>query len=63
VARSADICAVCQWPQTRGSHNHAGDVFICADCDAAAKQFLEIRDSMWVEAGEEGESTDDPAGP
>ena len=66
VARSADLCAVCQRPRTRGSHNHAGDVFICADCEAAAKQFIEIQHSIWVEAGEEGESsdeTDNPARP
>ena len=38
---------------------NAGDVFVCADCEAAAQQFTEIQDSMWVEAGEDGESTDE----
>jgi hypothetical protein len=63
VARSADICAVCQRPRTRGPHSQAGDVFICADCEAAAKQFIEIQDRMWVEAGQEGESTDETDDP
>ena len=59
VLRSAVSCAVCQRSRTRGSHSHAGDVFICAECQADAKQFIEIQDSIWVDAGEAGESTDE----
>ena len=59
VPRSAVTCAVCQRRRTRGSHNHEGDVFICAECQADAKQFIEIQDSIWVEVGEAGESTDE----
>jgi hypothetical protein len=66
VPRFAVTCAVCQRSQTRGSHNHAGDVFVCAECQADATQFIEIKDSIWVEAGEAEESTgetDEPAHP
>lgn len=59
VPRSAVTCVVCQRSRTRGSHNHAGDVFVCAECQADAKQFIAIQDSIWVEAGEAGESTDE----
>jgi hypothetical protein len=34
-------------------------VFICAECEADAKQFIEIQDDIWVEAGEPGASTDE----
>ena len=44
---------------TPGSHNHARDVFVCAECQADAKQFIAIQDSICVEAGEAGESTDE----
>ena len=63
VPRSAAICAVCQRSRTRGSHNHAGDIFICAECQADAKQFIEIQDSIRVEAGGAGESTDETEKP
>lgn len=58
MPRSAVTCAVCQRSRTRGSHNHAGDVFICAECRADAKRFIEIQDSIWGEAGAASESTD-----
>jgi len=32
-------------------------VFVCAECEADAKQFIAIQDSIWVEAGEADEST------
>ena len=59
VPRSAVTCAICQRSRARGSHNHAGDVFICAECQADAKQLIEIQDSIWVEAGETSESSDE----
>ena len=34
------------------------DVFICAECQADAKQFLEIQDSIWAETTETSESSD-----
>jgi hypothetical protein len=58
VPRSAVTCAVRQRSRTRGSHTHTGDTFICAECEADAKQFVEIQERMWIEAGEAGESTD-----
>lgn len=59
MPRSAITCAVCQRLRTRGCHNHAGDVFICAECEADAKQFIEIQDDIWVEADEPGATTDE----
>jgi hypothetical protein len=59
VPRSAVTCAVCQRSPARGSYNHAGDVFICAECQADAKQLIEIQDSIWVEAGETSGSNDE----
>jgi hypothetical protein len=47
MPRSAVVCAVCHRSPTRGGHNHAGDVFICAECQAGATQFIEIQDSIW----------------
>jgi hypothetical protein len=59
MARSAVVCAVCHRSRTRGGHNHARDVFICAECQAGAMQFIEIQDSIWGEAGAAGDSTSD----
>jgi len=53
------VCAVCRQSRIRGGHNHASDVFICADCHADATQFIEIQDSIWGGAGAVGASTGD----
>ena len=58
VPRSAVTCGACQRSRTRGSYTSSGDVFICAECQADAKQLFEIQDRIWAEAGEAGESTD-----
>lgn len=50
VAESASICAVCHRKRIRGDHNHGGDVFICAECQADAAQLIAIQDSIWGEA-------------
>ena len=65
VPRSAVTGVVCQRSQSRGSHNHAGDVFVCAECQADAKQFIEVQDSIWVEVGEPAstDATDQTAHP
>ena len=66
MPRSAVVCAVCRQSRIRGGHNPAGDVFICAECQADASQFIEIQDSIWGEAGAVGASTghtDKPAHP
>jgi hypothetical protein len=42
----------------RGSFNDAGDIFICAKCQADAKQFIEIQDSIWAEIAETSPSSD-----
>ncbi len=44
--------------RVRGSFSDAGDVFICAECQADAKQLFEIQDSIWAETGETSESAD-----
>jgi hypothetical protein len=44
--------------RVRGSFSDAGDVFICAECQADAKQFIEIQDIIWAEIAETSESTD-----
>jgi hypothetical protein len=48
VHQPADICAVCQRSRVRGARNLAGDVFICTECQADAKQIMEIQDSIWT---------------
>jgi len=58
VPRSTVTCAVCQRSRTRGSHNRAGDVFICVECQADAEQFIAIQDSICA-VGDAGESTDE----
>lgn len=58
MPRSPVICAVCQRLRVRGSFSDAGDVFICAGCQADAKQLIEIQDSIWAEAAETSESGD-----
>ena len=66
VPRPAVTCVVCQRSRSRGPHTRAGDVFICAECQADAKQLFEIQDRIWAQAGEVGESTggaDNPAHP
>jgi hypothetical protein len=45
-------------PTRCGSFSDAGDVFICAECQADAKQFIEIQDRIWAEIAETGESND-----
>jgi len=57
VSPSVEICAVCHRSQTRGSRNQDGDIFIFAECQADAEQFIEIQDTLWLEAGAAGEST------
>lgn len=58
VLRSPVTCAVCQQLRVRGSFSDAGDVFICAGCQADAKQLIEIQDNFWAEAAETSESGD-----
>jgi len=58
VPRTAVTCVVCHRLRVRGSFSDAGDVFICAECQADAKQFIEIQDSIWAEIAETRESTD-----
>ena len=42
----------------RGAYSHAGDVFICIECRAGAKQFIEIQDSFWRDGSETSQSSD-----
>ena len=57
MSGSGVICAVCQRSRNRG--DHAGDVVICAECQADAKQLFDIQNSIWVEANEAGAATGD----
>ena len=50
VPRTALTCVVCHRLRVRGSFSEAGDVFICAECQADAKQFIEIQGSIWAES-------------
>lgn len=58
VPRSAVTCAACQRLRIPGSNDRVGDIFICGQCQADAKQLFEIQDRIWAKAGEVGESTD-----
>ncbi|MFT5268518.1 MAG: hypothetical protein ACI88C_001956 [Acidimicrobiales bacterium] len=42
----------------RGSFSDAGDVFICAQCQADAKQLIDIQDSIWAETAETSQTSD-----
>jgi len=66
VPRTPATCVVCHRLRERGSFNDAGDVFICTECQANAKQLIEIQDSIWAEIAEPSDSshqTDKPADP
>lgn len=58
VPRSPVTCAVCQQLRVRGSFSEAGDAFICAGCQADAKQLIEIQDIIRAEAADPSESGD-----
>lgn len=57
LRRSSATCAACHRSRARGSYNDAGDVFICAACQADAKQLIEIQDSIRIQAGEADDAT------
>ena len=66
VPRTPATCVVCHRLRGAASFNDAGDVFICTECQANAKQFIEIQDSIWAEIPEPSDSsdqTDKPADP
>jgi len=50
VAEPARICAVCHRSRIRVARTDASDVFICAQCQADAAQFIAIQDSIIDEA-------------
>ena len=58
VPRTPATCVVCHRLRERGSFNDAGDVFICTECQANAKQLIEIQDSIWAEIAERSPSSD-----
>ena len=43
-------CAVCHRQRALGSYDDNGEIFICVECQANAKQFIEIQDAIWREA-------------
>lgn len=66
MSQSAGICGVCHRFRSRGNRNDAGDLFICAQCQADARQLIEIQDSIWGETGAMSDSpdqSDEPADP
>ena len=54
---SAFTCGACQRSRIRGSFDRSGKVFICAECQADAKQLFEIQDRIWAVASKVGEPT------
>jgi hypothetical protein len=44
-----------------GSHDETGEIFICIDCQADAKQFIEIQDSLLGHAGDARELEGEPS--
>jgi hypothetical protein len=52
-------CAVCHRKRIHGARSDSGDVFVCLQCQADARQFLEIQDSIWPEARAAGDSSTD----
>lgn len=54
-------CAVCRRQRTRGSHDETGEIFICVECEADAKQFIEIQDAIWGSAGDTSEEAGPPS--
>ncbi|MGZ0175439.1 MAG: hypothetical protein ACKVIQ_01050 [Acidimicrobiales bacterium] len=55
---AAVTCVVCHRLRVRGSFSDAGDVFICAQCQADAKQLIDIQDSIWAETAETSQTSD-----
>lgn len=58
MPRPSAICVVCHRLRGAGSFNDAGDVFICTECQANAKQFIEVQDSIRAEIPEPSDSSD-----
>lgn len=56
MAESAAICAVCHGSRIRGDRADAGDVFICAQCQADAAEFVAIQDSILEEGRQAAEA-------
>jgi hypothetical protein len=50
VTESYAICGVCDRPRIHGDRTDRGDVFICTDCQAVARQFIAIQNPVWGEA-------------
>lgn len=58
VRRSSPTCAVCQPSLRDGSQRDSLDVFICAQCQADAKQLFEIKTAFGpASAKQAGQST------
>jgi len=52
VPRDRTSCSVCGRQRTRGSRDKTGEIFICVDCQADAKKFIEIQDAIWDSPGD-----------
>ena len=61
MPRAAATCAICHRQRVRGSHDESGAIFICVQCQADAKQFIEIQDAVWGSADDTDEGAEAPS--
>ena len=52
-------CSVCRRQRTRGPRDQTGEIFVCVDCRADAKKFIEIQDAIWDPAVDTDTSADE----
>lgn len=52
MPRDVAACSVCRRQRTSGSRDQKGEIFICVDCVADAKTFIEMQDAIWNPTGE-----------
>ena len=58
MVETGAICAVCHRWRIHGDRTDSGDVFICAGCQADARQFIAIQDATWGEAAQTSVTSD-----
>jgi len=47
VPQLVSTCSLCKRQRSHGSHDDAGDIFVCDACQADANQFIEIQENIW----------------
>ncbi len=63
VLSSAETCVVCRRARTSGSFSRDRRLFVCAECEADADQFLAIQDALWPGTGVAADSSGSAATP